>query len=103
MKLTPVYDKILVRVDIEEQKSSLIYIPEGTNQDKPPVEGTVVAVGDDMPISIVPGDRIVFGLYAGHVIPHVKDIYVISAGDIWYFVEGQKPEITPFGARRRTF
>jgi co-chaperonin GroES (HSP10) len=94
---------MLVRVEIDEQKG-LIYIPEGTNlKDKPPVEGTLIAIGDDMMKPWKCGDRVVFGLYAGHVIPHEKNIYVISEGDIWYLVEGAKPETTPEGARRRTF
>jgi chaperonin GroES len=72
MKVTPLYDRILVkRLEPEEQKRGGIIIPD-TAKEKPQ-EGEVVAVGagkvDDsgkrVPLEVKAGDRVLFGKYAG--------------------------------------
>lgn len=87
LKVKPVFEKILVRVEEEKQKG-LIYIPD-TNRKEPPVEGEVVAWGDDVTLPLKAGMKIVFGKYAGEMSPHVKDLYIISESDIWYYIEGE--------------
>src|SRR5574340_1306488 len=71
-KLTPLHDRILVR-RIEEAETTRggIIIPD-TAKDKPQ-EGEVIAVGKGKiseegkvrPLDVKPGDRILFGKYAG--------------------------------------
>lgn len=72
MKVTPLYDRILVkRLEPSEQKRGGIIIPD-TAKEKPQ-EGEVVAVGagklDDtgkrVPLEVKAGDRVLFGKYAG--------------------------------------
>jgi chaperonin GroES len=75
MKIRPLQDRILVRrVQEEEKTKGGIIIPD-TAKEKP-VEGEIVAVGtgkvlDDgkvRPLDVKPGDRILFGKYAGNEI-----------------------------------
>ncbi len=72
MKIKPMNDRILVtRVEEEQKTAGGIIIPD-TAKEKPQ-EGKVVAVGpgkwDDrgrrIPLEVKPGDRILFGKYAG--------------------------------------
>ena len=69
----PLHDKILVKRDEAETKtSSGIYLPE-TSKDKPKT-GTIQAVGDGalntetgsrIPLSVKKGDRVIFSSYSG--------------------------------------
>lgn len=93
MKLKPLHDKVLVKVEEEEEKTAGgIYLPD-TAKEKPQ-RGVVVAVGDGkltdegkvIPIDVKVGERIIFSKYAGteikldgekHVILSIDDIYAV--------------------------
>jgi chaperonin GroES len=72
MKVKPLQDRILVkRIEEEERTKGGIIIPDAAKE-KPP-EGKVVAVGDGKilesgqkaPLTVKPGDKILFGKYSG--------------------------------------
>ena len=72
MKIRPLADRVVVkRLEQEEKTKGGIIIPD-TAKEKP-VEGKVVAVGNGKvlkngklrPVEVKPGDRILFGKYAG--------------------------------------
>jgi chaperonin GroES len=83
-KLTPLHDRILIR-RIEEAETTRggIIIPD-TAKDKPQ-EGEVIAVGKGKtnekgvttPLGVKPGDRILFGKYAGTEIKIDGEEFVI--------------------------
>ncbi len=83
-KLTPLHDRILVRrVEESETTRGGIIIPD-TAKDKPQ-EGEVIAVGKGksndegkvFPLAVKPGDRILFGKYAGTEIKIDGEEFVI--------------------------
>ncbi len=72
MKVTPLNDRVLVkRIEELPMTKGGIYIPD-TAKEKP-IEGRVVAVGSGkltdngqrIPLTVKPGDRVLFGKYAG--------------------------------------
>ena len=72
MKIKPLQDRILVkRIEEEEKTKGGIIIPDAAKEK--PQEGKVVAVGDGKvlengkkaPLTVKPGDKILFGKYAG--------------------------------------
>jgi chaperonin GroES len=73
MKVKPLQDRVLVkRIEEEEAKTKGgIIIPDSAKEK--PQEGKVVAVGDGrllengqrVPLQVKPGDKILFGKYAG--------------------------------------
>ena len=85
MKIKPLNDRVLVKVKLEDEKTSGgIFIPQ-TAQEKTQ-EGAVVAVGDDESIKVKAGDRIMYDKYAGttlkidgeeHLILKMSDILAI--------------------------
>ena len=71
MKVKPLQDRVVVkRIEEEETKGGII-IPDAAKEK--PQEGRVVAVGDGKvlesgkksPVSVKPGDKILFGKYSG--------------------------------------
>ena len=88
MNLKPIGDKIIVEVlDAQEKSSGGIVLPD-TAKEKPQ-EGKVVAVGDGkvlpsgktVPLSVKPGDRILFGKYSGNEIKIEENEYLIVNED----------------------
>ncbi|MCD6508143.1 co-chaperone GroES [Candidatus Poribacteria bacterium] len=84
MPIKPLYDRILVkRVEEEEEKVGNIIIPD-TAKEKPQ-EGVVIAVGegkvlengDRVTPTVSPGDRVLFGKYAGTEIKYEGEEYLI--------------------------
>ena len=72
MKVRPLHDRLLVqRIEEKETVKGGIIIPD-TAKEKP-IEGEVVAVGSGKlledgkvrPLDVKPGDRVLFGKYAG--------------------------------------
>lgn len=72
MNIKPLHDNVLIkRTEVEEKTRGGIIIPDSAKEK--PVEGKVVAVGkgrarDDgkiRPPDVKPGDRVLFGKYAG--------------------------------------
>jgi chaperonin GroES len=64
MRFEPLGDRILIRrVKEEDSKKNGLYLPD-TAKEKPQ-EGEVLAVGQRVSASINPGNRVLFGKYAG--------------------------------------
>lgn len=83
MTVKPLGDRILVKMEKEEEKtSSGLYIPE-TAQEKTQV-GVVVAVGDDDDeIKVKSGDRVMYDKYSGTTIKiDSEDHLILSMGDV---------------------
>ncbi|MHC4225027.1 MAG: co-chaperone GroES [Planctomycetota bacterium] len=88
MKIRPLQDRILVqRTEEEETTAGGIIIPD-TAKEKPQ-EGVVIATGkgkprDDggiTPLDVKPGDRVLFGKYAGTEVTLDGQEYVIVRED----------------------
>ena len=82
MTVKPLGDRILVKMEKEEEKtSSGLYIPE-TAQEKTQI-GAVVAVGDDEEIKVKNGDRVMYDKYSGTTIKiDSEDHLILSMGDV---------------------
>jgi chaperonin GroES len=89
-KIKPLGDKVLVeRVESQEKTAGGIVLPD-TAKEKP-TEGRVVAVGDGrvtdegrrLPLSVRPGDRVLFGSFAGTAIKDAgKELLILEEGDL---------------------
>ncbi|MBO0797834.1 MAG: co-chaperone GroES [Blastocatellia bacterium] len=86
--IRPINDRIIVqRIEEQEQMRGGLYIPD-TAKEKPQ-EGKVIAVGNGKllengtrtPIDIKPGDRVLFGKYAGTEIKLDGEEYLILRED----------------------
>ncbi len=80
----PLDDRVLVRPhEAEEKTASGLYLPEGAKEK--PMTGTVVAVGpgklsdegERTAVSVKPGDKVVYGKYAGTEIEIDGDKHLI--------------------------
>ena len=87
-KLKPIGDKVIVqRLGSAEKSKGGLYLPDAA-QEKPQ-EGKVIAVGSGrmlkngktIPLSIKPGDRIIFGKYSGSEIKVEDREYVFLNED----------------------
>ena len=64
MKIKPLGDRVLVKLEeVEEKTAGGIFIPQ-TAQEKTQ-SGTVVAVGDDEMIKVKEGQKVMYDKYAG--------------------------------------
>lgn len=64
MKITPMGDRILIKLEeVAQQTASGLYIPQ-TAQEKTQI-GTVEAVGDSSEIKVSVGQKVMFEKYAG--------------------------------------
>ncbi|MFW5828108.1 MAG: co-chaperone GroES [Alkalispirochaeta sp.] len=89
MTVKPLGDRILVKMEREEEKTKGgLFIPE-TAQEKTQV-GEVVAVGtDDEEITVKKGDRVMFDKYAGTTVKIGDDDHLIlTMSDVLAVVEG---------------
>lgn len=75
--LTPIGDKLIVELfeEVEQQTASGLFLPQQSAER--PQRGTVLAVGEGhwengqlVPMSVKPGDEIVYGKYSGTEIEH---------------------------------
>jgi chaperonin GroES len=82
MKVTPLGDRVLVKVeDADQQTAGGIYIPD-TAQEKTQ-NGVVVAIGDDEEIKVKVKDKIVYDKYAGTTIKVAdEEQLILKAADI---------------------
>ncbi|MCS7254125.1 MAG: co-chaperone GroES [Armatimonadota bacterium] len=95
MKIKPLRDKVLIKVEEEEEKTAGgIYLPDTAKER--PQRGIVVAVGDGkvtdegkvIPINVKVGDKVIFSKYAGTEIKLDGEKHVIlSADDIYAIIE----------------
>jgi chaperonin GroES len=95
LKFSPLGDRVAVEPKKKETTSAGgIVIPDTAGEDKP-VEGTIVAVGKGkcvegkiQPLQVKPGDRILFGKYAGTSFKlDGKDLLVMREEDVMGVLE----------------
>jgi chaperonin GroES len=99
MKFRPLHDRVVVRrIDAEEKTAGGIIIPD-TAKEKPQ-EGEVVAVGPGardedgtlQPLTLTPGERILFGKWSGiEVKIDGEDLLIMKESDIMGVIEDAKP------------
>jgi chaperonin GroES len=85
MKGIPLSDRILVKPDKEEEKVGSIII--GKDAASRPLRGTVVAVGPGrtletgtlIPMSLRPGDTVMFGKFSGSEIRLGQEDYLVMS------------------------
>lgn len=86
-RIRPLADRVVVKPQEREEKTKAgIYLPDTASKEKPQ-EGVVMAVGegrlDDngkrIPVSVKPGDRVLFAKYAGTEIKLDDEEYLILA------------------------
>lgn len=90
MALKPLQDRVLVkRIESDEKTSGGLIIPDSAKEK--PAEGEVVAVGEGLrkdsgeliPMAVAPGDKILFGKWAGTEITlDGQDLMVMKETDI---------------------
>jgi chaperonin GroES len=90
MNIRPLHDRIIVhRLEEGEQQIGGIIIPD-TAKEKPQ-QGTVIAVGNGkakdtgkpIPLDVKPGDRILFGKYAGQEIKlDGEEVLIMKEDDV---------------------
>jgi chaperonin GroES len=95
MQIRPLYDRIIVkRLEQERQTASGIVIPD-TAAEKPE-QGEVVAVGGGrllqdgtvLPLQVKPGERVLFGKYAGQTVKiRDQEYLVIKEEDVLGVIE----------------
>jgi chaperonin GroES len=87
MKVTPLGDRILVKmVEMETKTAGGILIPQ-TAQEKTQ-EGVVIAVGEDEAIKVKPKDKILYDKYAGTTIKvNGVDHLIVKNADVLAKVE----------------
>ncbi|MGM0431806.1 MAG: co-chaperone GroES [Spirochaetota bacterium] len=88
MKIKPLGDRVLVKIEeVEEKTASGIYIPQ-TAQEKTQ-SAVVVAVGDDKDaIKVKPGDKVMYDKFAGtSVTVDDEEHLLLSMQDILAIVE----------------
>lgn len=87
----PLHDKILVRRDeAQDRTESGIYLPEAGKER--PKTGVIEAVGDGqlntetgerIPLTVKPGDRVIFSSYAGTEVKlHDDELLIMSESEI---------------------
>lgn len=81
--IKPLYDRVVVRRVVEEEKHGLLYIPEQAKEK--PAQGEVLAVGQGrkadngnvIPLETKVGDRVLFGKYSGTEIKYNGETLLI--------------------------
>ena len=96
MQIRPLYDRIIVkRIDPLRQTASGIVIPD-TAAEKPE-QGEVIAVGNGRllqdgsvrPLQLQPGERVLFGKYAGQTVKlDDQELLVLREEDVLGVIEG---------------
>ena len=96
MNFRPLHDRVLVRrIEQEERTAGGVIIPD-TAKEKP-MEGEVIAAGPGardekgtlQPLTVKPGDRILFGKWSGtEVKMEGQELLIMKESDILGFIEG---------------
>ncbi|MEI8202656.1 MAG: co-chaperone GroES [Bacteroidota bacterium] len=88
VNIKPLADRVLVEASAAEDKTATGIIIPDTAKEKP-MKGTVIAVGPgkkDEPVTVKPGDQVLYGKYSGteikidnkeYLIMRESDIYAI--------------------------
>lgn len=88
IQLKPLYDRVLVkRTDGENQTKGGLFIPDSAKEK--PLEGVIVAVGSGKmldngtlrPVSVKPGDHVLFAKYAETEIKLGNESYLLLKED----------------------
>lgn len=96
VKIRPLYDRVIVKREEEEERSAGGIVIPDTAKEKP-VRGTVLAVGagkildngDTRALAVKVGDKILFGKYSGTEIKiENEDVLVLREEDILGIIEG---------------
>jgi chaperonin GroES len=108
-KLTPLHDRILVkRVEEQETVRGGIIIPDSAKEK--PQEGEVIAVGKGkinedgktFPLDVKPGNRILFGKYAGTEIKiDGEEFLIMREEEVLGILEGASKPAEKHAAARR--
>ncbi len=95
MAFKPLHDRVLVRrIESEEKTKGGLIIPD-TAKEKP-AEGEIIAVGEGarkdsgelIPMSVKPGDRVLFGKWSGtEVTIDGEELLIMKESDILGIVE----------------
>ncbi len=87
MKIKPLVDRVLVKVELEDEKTSGgIFIPQ-TAQEKTQ-QGKVLAIGDSSDIKVKVNDIIIYDKYAGTTVKvDGKEQLIIKMSDILAIIE----------------
>jgi chaperonin GroES len=95
MEIRPLYDRIIVkRLEQERQTASGIVIPDAAAEK--PEQGEVFAVGNGrlmrdgtvLPLQVKPGERVLFGKYAGQTVKiRDQEYLVIKEEDVLGVIE----------------
>ena len=93
MNLKPLCDRVIIKQDDTEEKTSSGLYLAGDSKEKPQT-GDVVAVGEGkrdkdgglLPMPVKVGDRVVFGKYGGNTVVCDDEEYLIVRADDIYAV-----------------
>ena len=96
MNIRPLYDRVVVRRNEEEETSAGGILLPGSAKEKPN-QGEVVAVGEGKlldngevrPLAVKVGDTVVFGQYAGSNTIEVngEELIIMGEGEIYGVIE----------------
>lgn len=94
MKIRPLADRVVIQTDKPEETTKSGIILTNSAQEKPQV-ATVIAVGpgikengEELPISVNVGDKVLTGKYAGTEIKIEDEVYnIVRESDILAIVE----------------
>jgi chaperonin GroES len=96
LKIRPLYDRVLVLREEEEQRTAGGIVIPDTAKEKP-IRGVIVAIGngkvlengDTRALAVKVGDRILFGKYAGTEVKlDGEEVLVLREEDIMAIIEG---------------
>lgn len=89
INVKPLADRVLVQAAPAETKTAGGLIIPDTAKEKP-MKGTVIAVGNgkkDEPMTVKPGDTVLYGKYAGQEIQvDGKDYLIMKESDIYAII-----------------
>ena len=96
MNIRPLYDRVVIRRNEEEETTAGGIVLPGTAKEKPN-QGEVVAVGEGKPLdngdlralAVKVGDRVVFGQYAGSNTIEIdgEELIIMGESEIFAVVE----------------
>ncbi|QQD17047.1 co-chaperone GroES [Spongiibacter nanhainus] len=96
MKIRPLYDRVVVRRNEEEQTTAGGIVLPGSAKEKPN-QGEVLAVGDGKllengelrPVGVKVGDNVIFGQYSGNSVKlDGEEVIILNESEIFGVVEG---------------
>ncbi|MCL4104309.1 UNVERIFIED_CONTAM: hypothetical protein GTU68_047271 [Idotea baltica] len=86
MNIRPLYDRVVVRRNAEEETTAGGILLPGSAKEKPN-QGEVLAVGEALAVKV--GDKVVFGQYAGSNTIEVdgEELIIMGESEIYGVVE----------------